>query len=166
MRKIYIAKADKHIEIDETALPAVSLAYFLDYGMTQALSDAAASVKKEDPECAAKTLALVDKRLAKILAGNPPAVGERTSDPVKADAIDLAIEMTVKGQFKAAKKPLDAKAMRAAAIELIGRNPAYLHLAQKRADEAKAMAKEMEEFEAMLAAEPKTDEPTDENAVL
>lgn len=154
MRKIYIAKADKYLDIDETALPTNSLAYFLDYGITQSLNDAAASVKKDEDGCAGKTMALVEKRLAKILAGNPPAIGERTSDPIKADAIDLAIDMTVKGQFKKAGKALDAKAMRAAAIELVGKNPAYMHLAQKRADEAKAMAKEMEEFEAMLEAEP------------
>lgn len=145
--QIYIAKADQYVNVDVDTLPAATLEYVVKYGLTQSLSDAAASIKGDSTDAAANTMALVNKRLAKLLNGEPPAIGQRTSDPIKADAIDLAIDMTVKGQFKKANKPLDAKAMRAAAMVLIAKNPAYMHLAQKRADAKDELAKQMADFE-------------------
>jgi len=162
MRKINIAKANAELELDDSAWPANSKEYVYNYGLTQMLNDTIAGYaviggqvcinKKPLKDTSPSTfeaicLARVQKKIDALESGDVRAAGTRVGDPVKADAVELAIEMTVRGAFKKAGKPLDAKAMRAAAIELVGRNPAYLHLAQKRADEAATLAAELADMD-------------------
>ena len=166
---INIAKADTTIEIDFDSLPEVSKDYIINYGLTQALNDAVAPLavidgkvcvnkKPLDNTAADKfgeiVIGRVQKKIDALVAGTVRIAGTRIGDPIKAEAIDIAIDMTVRGEFKKAGKALDAKAMRARAVELVGRNPAYMHLAQsrfdKRAEEAALIASMEKE---MLTAE-------------
>lgn len=177
MYTINIAKAETSIEVDFAALPEVSREYIVNYGLTQALNDAVAPLAVIDGKvCVNKkpledtsadkfeeiVLGRVQKKLDALIAGTVRVAGVRVGDPVKAEAIEIAIDMTVRGEFKKAGKTLDAKAMRARAVELVGRNPAYMHLARarfdKRAEEAKIIA--AMEAEMMNAGlEEKDDEP-------
>jgi len=160
MYKINIPKANTEIEIDFDALPDNSKEYVIDYGLGQNLNDAVAGyaiingqicVNKKPLENTnvdqfeSIILSRVQKKLDALIAGTVRVAGVRIGDPIKAEAIEIAIDMTVRGEFKKAGKALDAKAMKARAVELVGRNPAYMHLAQarfdKRAEEAAMIAK-------------------------
>jgi hypothetical protein len=145
---IYISKLDETLEIPFTELPEVSREHVIKYGLTQILSDACASVSVKNGESKDDARALVMKKLDALIDGTVRVAGVRTSDPVRARAIELAIDMTVKGQFKKEKKELDAKAMRAAALTLIDRNPAYRHLAEKQLERE---AEDAAQLAAMLA---------------
>jgi len=162
---INIAKADTTIEIDFESLPEVSKDYVINYGLTQALNDAVAPLavidgkvcvnkKPLDDTSADKfaeiVLGRVQKKIDALIAGTVRIAGTRVGDPIKAEAIEIAIDMTVRGEFKKTGKPLDAKAMRARAVELVGRNPAYLHLAQKRFDKRAEEAAEIAAAEAAM----------------
>lgn len=129
--EIFIAKADKSVTVDYDALPAVSQEYIINYGLRQVLNDAAASVAGDDKDVVAKTLALVNKRLDRILAGtvNIRESSGRTANPVQAEAIELALG-TVRGEWKKAGRKTDAKAMLVAAKTKVAANPAYLHIAE------------------------------------
>jgi len=154
--EIYIAKIDDHITVDVEGLPAVSLEYIIRYGLTQSLSDAAASVSNEDivSEGPGKAKGLINKRLDKIVAGEPPAlVGRVGGNPVRSRAIDLAMAHVIKPNWTKAGKKQDPKKMRQEALELVKRNPAYTHLAEVAIDrEAKEVA-EIEELARMEIAE-------------
>src|SRR5882724_10749570 len=126
--KIYIAKIDDEIDVDVEALPAVSLEYIIRYGLTQSLSDAAASVSNEDiaSEGPGKAKGLINKRLDKIVAGEPPAlVGRVGGNPVRSRAIEIALAQVIKPRWSKAGKKQDPKKMRQEALELVKRNPAY-----------------------------------------
>lgn len=164
--KIYIAKADQELEIDVESLPANTLDYIVRYGLTQSLSDAAASIKGDSANVVAETMALVNKRLDKLLANNPPALGTRIGggDPVKTKAIELALAHVVRPRWKAAKKAVDAKAMRAEAVEIVKKNGAYIELAHKALEREAAEIAELAAMEA-AAIESAVEELT-ENAPL
>jgi len=132
--KIYIAKIDDEIDVDVEALPAVSLEYIIRYGLTQSLSDAAASVSNEDiaSEGPGKAKGLINKRLDKIVAGEPPAlVGRVGGNPVRSRAIEIALAQVIKPRWSKAGKKQEPKAMRQEASELVKKNPAYMHLAER-----------------------------------
>lgn len=77
MHNINIAKAGREVEIDFAALPPVSQAYIIKYGLTQCLNDAHASIKAVEDGASDKSWALVEVRLAQLTSGNPPSVGAR-----------------------------------------------------------------------------------------
>ena len=167
---INIAKADTQIEVPAwETLSADSQEYLKDYAWKQVLNDTVAGLaiingkvcmnkvpldNTPVDQFGAIVMSKVQKKIDAIVSGTVRVAGVRVGDPIRADAIELAIDKTVRGQFKKAGKALDAKAMRAEAIELIGRNPAYMHLAQKRADEAKTF---FADGEALAALEAKTE---------
>lgn len=172
--KIYIAKADQELEINVDALTPETITYIVKYGLTQSLNDAAASVPKDSADAADKTMALVNKRLDKLLAGNPPAIGTRVGggDPVRKRAIEIFLSRVVKPRWAKAGKKVDPKAQQAEAIAGVKANAAYLDIAAKQLEREAA---EVAELEAMTAGAVEAaveeltieeNEPLDENAVL
>lgn len=147
MLTITIAKANTQLEVDFEALPEASRAYIINYGLTQCLNDAAASIPKDDAKVGELTMAKVGKKMDALVSGTVRVAGVRVGDPIKARAIELAIDWTVRDAFKKARKPLDAKAMREEAIRLVERNGAYLHRAQALID---VEAREAKEFAAQI----------------
>lgn len=158
------------IPVDVTALPANAQEHVAYIGLRNILMDSHASVTKEDYTkegvfdstgyLAAKR-AMADKKLAAMLAGDIRAVSIGTvvrGDPVRTEAIEIALDMTIKGAWRKAGKKVDAKAMRAEAIRLVETNPAYRHLAQgrvdKRAEEAKQLAEMLAEADLEAATAP------------
>ena len=137
--EIFIAKAKRSITVDYDALPDVSKDYVINYGLRQALNDAAASVASDDTEVVEKTLALVDKRLSRILNGtvNVRDSFGREANPVMVEAIELALG-TVRGEYKKNGKKLEAKAMLVDAKKKVAANPAYIHLAEKNVAQREA----------------------------
>lgn len=77
MKTIVIAKAGTEVQVDWDALPEASKAYVIQYGLTQCLNDAHASVKATEDGAQEKAKALMEVRLEALRAGNPPSVGAR-----------------------------------------------------------------------------------------
>lgn len=128
---IRIAKADREIQIDFSAFAPEVQAYVIRYGLTQALNDAASSVKSDETECAGKTMALVGKKLDAMKRGELRAHGERAPrDPVAAEALRLASDAI-------ARIPAFAKA-KPAAIRETAKRYADRFLDQARENVAKA----------------------------
>lgn len=97
--KVFIKKLDQDVTVPEwDALPAQTREHLIQYGWTQCLSDAAASVKFKDLDESATAKArvvakeLIDKRLENLANGQIRATREGVSaDPVKRKAHTLAI---------------------------------------------------------------------------
>lgn len=172
--KIFISKADQEIEVDVDNMPKNSFLYVVTYGLTQSLSDAAASINGEDPNVESLTMALVHKRLDRLMAGTPPAIGTRAGggNPIKKRAIEIFLERVVKPRWAKAGRKADPKVQRQEAIEGVKKNGAYIDIAAKQlereaADVAEISAAEAAAIDAaMEGLVPKADEPIDENAVL
>src|SRR5260221_7831346 len=110
--EIYIAKADTTIEVDVDNMPKNSFLYVVTYGLTQSLSDAAASVNGEDPDVEALTMSLVNKRLGRLMDGTPPAIGARVGggNPIRRRAIEIFLTHVTKPNWVKAGKKEDEKA--------------------------------------------------------
>jgi len=168
--KIYIAKADQEVNVSLVDLllhnsetddldvlsmiekiieASPSMKYTVQYGLTQSLSDAAASIKGDAVNAPALTMALVNKRLDQLLNGKPPAIGVKIGDRILAKAVEIATEWTIAPQWKKAGRKVDAKGMREEALALVKRNPAYRARAEELLEREKALAEEM----AKMAAE-------------
>lgn len=132
IRAIRIAKSDRNVDVDFEALPAVSREYIIKYGLTQALNDAAAPINAKDANCAANAWALVQKRVEKLMAGT---IGMRESDPVRAEAMNLARRALSAKGFEGTAAELTTKAS-----ELVDANPVWMEKAKARVAEAAAMA--------------------------
>lgn len=119
--------------IDEDAAARV-IQYVWEYGVRQILNDAAASAKTEG-----EAFGLVQKRFENLLSGTIRASGGRESDPVRAEAIRIASDKVKSALKKAGYKlaDIDAKLIRARALELISKDPAITQLAKENV-EAKA----------------------------
>ena len=65
--------------------------YVFRYGLRQMLSDVHAAVKKDEADCRAKSLALINKKLEALYAGDFRAGSESRLDPVEAEARRLAL---------------------------------------------------------------------------
>lgn len=134
------------LAVDVIALPAAALDHIIYIGLRNVLMDSHASITREtnpaDFEAAARAMA--EKKLAALMSGEVRAVGTRSreSDPVRAEAMRIAMDRA-KARAKAAGKKLDPKALRAEAIRLVGENPAFMSLAQKHIDEARAIGEEL-----------------------
>jgi len=84
--KIEIGKTGDVLDVDWDAIPAQSKRYVILYGLKQTLSDCITSVKRadfaKDKDFLQEARAGVDARLARIMDGNPPAMGTRATDPI------------------------------------------------------------------------------------
>ena len=160
MFKITVDKANTSYEIDFDSLPEVSRNRVISYGLTQLMSDAAASVattvsvdgrrialKGNDlAKAYVSAKALVDQRIADLTAGILRRV--REGDPVSAEAKRIAIRLVNKSEdyrkWLAAKsyKPGDKEAT----AELAKR-------AEKRAADPKVIALATAHVESMAELE-------------
>lgn len=84
---VSLPKGQSSVDVNVAKLPASSLSHIFAYGLRQILNDAMASGDKSKP---AECLALAQKRLDNLIAGNLRASPSRESDPIKARAIVLA----------------------------------------------------------------------------
>lgn len=110
MYKIFIDKANTSYDVDFAKLPQKSQDRVIEYGLSQLLSDAAASVATTTKvgnsrvtlagndlvkaHTAAK--ALVDQRMADLSAGILRRVRESSADPVESEARKIAIALVNK----------------------------------------------------------------------
>ena len=114
MSIINIAKAGTSVEFDFDAAPDHVRAYIINYGLTQCLNDAAASVSVKDltgadlEKAKASALGLVQKRLDNLKAGTLRASSGRTSDPVAREAKALGTTAVIRAFAKKGLKPADA----------------------------------------------------------
>lgn len=161
MFKLFIDKANHTYEIDFSALPEVSQARVIEYGLTQLLSDAAASIATTDKvgtnrvsktgadlvkaNVAAKELC--DQRIADLSAGVLRRTRTSSQDPIEAEATRVAINLVRKDKsflaflaqhsVKAVDKVATDELQRLVAIRV--KEPAIIKIATRR-------VKEMEEL--------------------
>lgn len=161
MFKIFIDKANHTYEIDFASLPEVSRSRVIEYGLTQLLGDAAASVATTDKigtnrvqktgadlvKANVDAKALCDQRLADLSAGVLRRTRTSSVDPVEAEAMRVAISVVRKEKeflaflaqhsFKATDKGATDELQRRVAIRKD--EPAIRKIAVRR-------VKEMEEL--------------------
>lgn len=108
-------------------------------GLRNMLMDAHAGISIDEPDYQAKARAIVDKKLAAMYSGEVRVAGTREGDPVRAEAMRLALAQVDAILRKAGRKPskVEAKAKREAAQKLI--TPELLATAKSRVDESRAI---------------------------
>lgn len=138
---VTIGKTGTVRQIDFDAFADNVKAYVINYGLTQILNDAHSSVtEKAEPNAekrAAQVEALVDKKLAALMAGDVRARAGGVRDPIKARAIRIALGHVA--VIKGADGKPDAKAMRSKAIKLVAEKAGYMMLAAKQIEDEKAL---------------------------
>lgn len=138
-------------------LPPAALQHVIYIGLRNVLMDAHAgvtadSVRKDNPGASAEDIATMvvdhsrataEKKLASLLAGEVRTVRERTGDPVRAEAMRMAIDavrVAVRKRHAAnqgpALKDVKPEAIRAAAEKIVDR---YLDAALRIVEERKAL---------------------------
>lgn len=129
------------LNVDQTKLNDAVMAHVVAIGLRNILMDAHASVTRDEvgDDVQAQSLAASQKKLDAMYAGEVRTSSTRTGDPVRAEAIRIAVDKVKAALRKAGKKvtDYDAKAIRDAAEKKI--TPEILALAQKRVDEQKAL---------------------------
>lgn len=132
------------LDVDLNAMPANAIAHLLYIGARNVLMDAHAGVNtKANPELTpddivAQSRAVSEKKLAALMSGEVRVQSTREGDPVRAEAMAMAVAI-VKGKIKAAGKKVadyEAKAIREAATKLV--TPELLAKAAARVAEVKA----------------------------
>ena len=83
---IYAKSSGKTYDVDYDALPEVSRAHIIEYGLKQYLRDAAASAKTPD-----EAHGLISKRVDNLKAGVLRASVTREGDPIRARAMQLVL---------------------------------------------------------------------------
>lgn len=138
MTTINIGK-DLTIDVDFDALPANALQHLLAIGARNVLMDAHASITKDEPDFAAKSLAVAEKKLAALMSGEVRVSSTRETDPVKAEALKIATRMVEAAIRKAGGKvgDYDAKSIRESATGLI--DDAMMKVATENVAKAKAL---------------------------
>lgn len=130
------------MDVDVTKLPANVQEHVVYIGLRNILMDSHASVTAEkSADVGAESLAMAEKKLVAMYAGEVRSVGTRTGDVVKSEAIRIATGL-IKAQAKKAGKSLkdvDAKALREAAVALVDRTPAITEQARANIEAAKAL---------------------------
>jgi hypothetical protein len=166
MFKLFIEKANHTYEVDFAKLPEVSRNRVIEYGLTQLLSDAAASVATTDKvgtnrvsktgedlvkaNAAARTL--IEQRLADLSAGVLRRVRESSVDPVEAEARRIAIAVVRKDKaFLAFLAQHGLKATDKAATDEMVTRVAKVSQDAKVRKIAAARVKEMEELSGLAA---------------
>lgn len=111
--------------------------HIVQYGLTQMLNDAHSSItatsEPDEAKRFANVEALVDKKLAALAAGDVRSRAGGVRNPVKAEAIRMAMD------HKDVRAIKDAKTKRLAAIKKVESNPAYMHLAEKHVAERREL---------------------------
>lgn len=126
--------SDIVMQVDVNALPANALEHVIYIGLRNTLMDAHASVtEKTNPETegrVAAKLAMAEKKWAALIAGDIRASGtrSRTSDPILARAIRIALEH-VTAAWKKAGKEWNATAGREEAVAKVKANGAFREIA-------------------------------------
>lgn len=134
------------LEIDHTALPEAALNHAIMIGLRNILMDSHASITTEEyPDANAREAAaraMVDKKLAALLAGEVRVASSREGDPVRAEAIRMASDIIKAALRKKGTKVSDVepKAIREAAVKLLERDASILAKAKARVDEQRAAA--------------------------
>ena len=134
------------MNIDHTSLPQAAMDHVIMIGLRNILMDSHASITSEEyPDDAARqeaARAMVDKKLAALMAGEVRVASSREGDPVRAEALRSATAVIVTALKRAGKikkaGDVDAKLLREKAAELIGRDPAYMAKAKETVDARKA----------------------------
>lgn len=85
MNVVTIGKLNESIEVDFAALPAVSQAFIIQYGLKQLLNDALVSGETND-----ERRGLVHKKLDGLKSGQLRSTSTRSSDPVAREIKRLA----------------------------------------------------------------------------
>lgn len=151
MHTITIAKAAKNVVVDFDALPDVSKAYIIEYGLRQSLNDATASLKRDeyktDGEFQDAALAVAEKKLAGILSGELRQSVGRIGDPIEAEYMRLAIAAISTAIVNKGGKLKDytMKQLRERATALAEKNP---DVAARLRAKAEATVAEKAEFAA------------------
>lgn len=137
---ITIGKTGTTRDVDFGAFTEAVQQHIVQYGLTQMLNDAHSAItEKSEPDEAkrfANVEALVDKKLAALAAGDVRARAGGVRNPVRAEAIRMAMD------HKDVRAIKDAKAKRLAAIKKVESNPAYMHLAEKHVAERRELGME------------------------
>lgn len=138
-------------------LPPAALQHVIYIGLRNVLMDSHAgvtadAVRKDHPQADAEDIATMvvdqsrataEKKLASLLAGEVRTIRERTGDPVRAEALRMAIDAVRAAVRKrhaagqgAALKDVKPEAIRAAAEKIIDR---YIDVARRIVEERKAL---------------------------
>lgn len=162
MFKIFIDKANYSYEVDFAKLPEVSRNRVIEYGLTQLLSDAAASVATTDKvgtnrvqktgsdlvkaNVAAKELC--DQRVSDLESGILRRTRSSSVDPVEAEATRVAINLVRKDKafaafmaqhgLKATDKGATDELQRLVALRV--KEPAIIKIATRRVKEMEELA--------------------------
>lgn len=129
--------------VDHTILQPQVLEHVIYIGLRNILMDSHASITdKEYPDATerqAAAEAMVDKKLEAFKRGEVRVQSTREGDPVRAEALRMAIDIVKAKIKKAGKKVADyeAKAVREAALKLV--TPELLAQAKARVDETRAV---------------------------
>lgn len=109
-------------------------------GLRNILMDCHAGIPTDEPDYQAKARAVVEKKLEAMYNGEVRVAGTREGDPVRAEAMRLALGMVDKLLRASGKKPskVDAKAKREAAQKLLTKDTSIMELASARVEQAKA----------------------------
>lgn len=132
-------------DIDHTKLPQAALDHAIYIGLRNVLMDAHASITTDEypnaDERRAAAEAMVDKKLAALMSGEVRVASTREGDPVRAEAVRMAIGQ-IEDIIKANGKKVasyDRKVIREKALTRI--TPELLELARARVEQNKAATK-------------------------
>lgn len=108
-------------------------------GLRNMLMDSHAGIPTDEPDYQAKARAVVEKKLEAMYNGEVRVAGTREGDPVRAEAMRLALAQVDAMLRKAGRKPskVEAKVKREAAQKLI--TPELLATAAARVEQAKVI---------------------------
>lgn len=129
--------------IDFAALPQAARDHIMYIGARNVLMDSHASITAEEypdeTERRAAAEAMVDKKLDALMRGEVRVQSTREGDPVRAEAVRMAIAAVHAKIKSAGKKPKDfeASAVREAALKLI--TPELLAKAKARVEDTKTV---------------------------
>lgn len=130
------------LEVDSDALPPNVLEHVIRIGLRNILMDSHASITEEsnprDRVEVSRAMSL--KKLEAMLNGDLRVAGTRESDPVRAEAMRLVLDVMKTAWRKSGRKigDLNIGDAKAKATTLIAEQPKWLVMAQKRIDEARA----------------------------
>lgn len=114
-------------------------AHIVYIGLRNMLMDSHAGIPTDEPDYQAKARAVVEKKLEAMYNGEVRVAGTREGDPVRAEAMRLALAQVDAMLRKAGRKPskYETKVKREAAQKLI--TPELLVTAAARVEQAKAI---------------------------
>ena len=126
MTQVNIGKGIE-LAVDFANMPQNALDHLLYIGARNGLMDAHAGVNAkahpelDTPDIIAQSKAISEKKLAALMSGEVRVQSTREGDPVRAEAISMAVAI-VKGKIKAAGKKVadyEVSAIRGAALKLV-----------------------------------------------